>query len=412
VTGTNIVFKVKDYGTGISPDNYEMIFEPFHQENRNTSTIYGGTGLGLPITKKLVETMGGVISVESKVGQWTEFTVKFPFHGREVTDFSSHVNRMANTSVLVVVARPTTDCPVIKWLRDQRITVELIASYDEMEATAQAITARAPEGEQQYFILLVHDEAFDESLHHKFVSNYPSQLITFGYKNNEVSAAHVHSPCRVFPSLFLPILGDLSARLKTGKVERIDTTLHSSILVINKQTPAKSETALSSSLPMDSGLVYDQLKVLIAEDNRVNQRVLTKTLQRLGITTNNIDIVDNGLKAVNAASEKSYDIIFMDMEMPVMNGLLACREITKNKVRLLPVVVFVTAHAMETFRTEARNAGGFNFISKPFNLEKIDSLIKSVPWDSLTETERRSQSVLVGKTTTGSDSCSLSLCSS
>eukprot|EP00977_Amphora_coffeiformis_P003973 scaffold795_cov187-Amphora_coffeaeformis.AAC.14 len=411
VTRKRIVFKVKDYGTGISPENYDKIFEPFHQENQNVSTIYGGTGLGLPITKKLVETMGGNVSVMSEVGEWAEFTVDFPFHGQEVTDFNSHVSRMANTSILVVVARPTTDCPVIKWLREQNITVELIASYDQMEATAQAIQAKAPKGEQQYFVLLVHDEAFNESLHHKFVAQHPSQLMTFGYKNTKLSAAHVHSPCRVFPSLFLPILGDLAARLKTGKVERIDTSLHSSILVINNQGQEKPKAKVSPSLSMDSGLIYDRLKVLIAEDNRVNQRVLIKTLQRLGFNTDSIDVVDNGLKAVNAASERVYDIIFMDMEMPVMNGLLACREITKNKVRLLPVVVFVTAHAMETFRTEARNAGGFGFISKPFNLEKIDSLIKSIPWDSLTETERRTQAVQ-SKSTGSNDSCSVSLCSS
>ena len=76
--------------------------------------------------------------------------------------------------------------------------------------------------------------------------------------------------------------------------------------------------------------------------------------------------------------------------MPVMNGLEACRQITQNKVRLLPIVIFVTAHAMEKFRNEARQAGGFGFISKPFNLEKINTLIKSVPWDSLTETQRPS----------------------
>ena len=414
MNGKRIHFQVKDYGKGIAPDNFHKIFEPFHQENQNTSTIYGGTGLGLPITKKLVEKLGGVISVQSEVDSWTEFTVDFPYHGEEVTDFSSQVARLANTSILVVVARPTTDCPVIKWLRDQDINVELIASCKELESTAQAIEARAPPGQTQYYIPLVHDVAYDEVLYRKFADRHPSQLMTFGYKNNGISAAHVHSPCRVFPSLFLPILGDLVARLKTGQMERIETTLDTSILVINNQAPkeATTTTLVPASAVKDAGVSYDKLKVLIAEDNRINQRVLTKTLTRLGMKEENIDVVDNGLKAVHAAQKVAYRIIFMDMEMPVMTGLEACREITNNKVRLLPLVLFVTAHAMETFRVEAQQAGGFGFISKPFNLQKIDTLVQSVPWDSLTETERRNEAALQQQTTTtSSKECPASLCS-
>ena len=419
MNGKRIHFQVKDYGKGIAPDNFHKIFEPFHQENQNTSTIYGGTGLGLPITKKLVEKLGGLISVQSEVDSWTEFTVDFPYHGEEVTDFSSQVARLANTSILVVVARPTTDCPVIKWLRDQDINVELIASCDELEATAQAIEARAPPEETQYYIPLVHDIAYDEVLYRNFADRHPSQLMTFGYQNNGISAAHVHSPCRVFPSLFLPILGDLVARLKTGQVERIETTLDTSILVINNQAP-KEATPAPAPTAKDAGVSYDKLKVLIAEDNRINQRVLIKTLVRLGMKEENIDVVDNGLKAVHTAQQVAYHIIFMDMEMPVMTGLDACREITNNKVRLLPLVVFVTAHAMETFRVEAQQAGGFGFISKPFNLQKIDTLVRSVPWDSLTETEHRNEAALQQQatntttttttTTTSSKECPASLC--
>ena len=73
--------------------------------------------------------------------------------------------------------------------------------------------------------------------------------------------------------------------------------------------------------------------------------------------------------------------------MPVMNGLEACRQISGNRTRLLPIVVFVTAHAMDTFRQDAQKAGGYGFISKPFNIDKIDELIKSIPWENLTEAE-------------------------
>ena len=408
--GKRIQFKVKDYGKGIAAENFERIFEPFHQENHDTSTLYGGTGLGLPITKQLTEKLGGRISVASQVGQWTEFTVDFPYHGREVADFETQVQRLANTSILIVVARPAADCPVVKWLQDLKLSLEIVTSCDALEAAAKAIEAKAAKiGEQQYYINLIHDEAFDETVYRRFADRHPSQLMTFGYnKNIALAAAHVHSPCRVFPSLYLPILGALVDRLKTGIIKRIETTLDSSILVINNQSPLESVirgTRLSSS--KYNCIAFGEIKALIAEDNRINQRVLIKTLRRLGFLEDNIHVVDNGLQAVNAVSEKHYDIVFMDMEMPVMNGVEACREITKNKAKLLPIVVFVTAHAMETFRTKAKEAGGFGFISKPFNLAKIDQLIKSVPWVTLNKAEH--DALVVGRQAT--TECG-SLCSS
>jgi len=302
--GKRIRFSVKDYGKGIAKENYTAIFKPFHQENKDTGTIYGGTGLGLPITAKLTEKLGGEISVQSELGKWTEFTVEFPFHGQEVTDFEieNAVACLANTSVIVVVARPTTDCPVMIWLREQSITVKLVASCNELEAAASKIEAKYPE---QYYIVLMHDEAFREDLYCRFAESHQSQLMTFGYQNIAMAAAHVHSPCRVFPSLLLPILGDLVARSKTGKIERIETRLDSSILVINNQKDEVDKAALAP-VTCES---YSDLRILIAEDNKVNTKVLTNTLKRLGL--HRIDAVDNGKKAVQAASEKIYDLIFM-----------------------------------------------------------------------------------------------------
>jgi CheY-like chemotaxis protein len=346
--------------------------------------VYGGTGLGLPITAKLIQKMGGNISVQSSIGNWTEFTADFPYEAAEAR-FTEQIPRLANTAVIVVVARPTTDCPVIGWLRQIGVTAKLIPSCNDLEATAQEVEAR---GLAEYYIPLVHDEGFLPEVYDRFAKNRKCQLMTFGYKNDvDCAVAHVHSPCRVFPSLFLPILGDLVERSKTSKVVRIESTLDSSILIIRNQEPPKK--VVPSSPNSSHRHAYSDIRVLIAEDNRVNQRVLTKTLNRLGLEQ--IDVVDNGQKAVEAASKKVYDVIFMDMEMPVMNGLDACREITKNKLRLLPIVVFVTAHAIESFRKEAGNAGGYSFISKPFNLQKIDDLLRAIPWDKLTETEYRTQ---------------------
>jgi two-component system glycerol uptake and utilization sensor kinase len=115
------------------------------------------------------------------------------------------------------------------------------------------------------------------------------------------------------------------------------------------------------------------LKVLYAEDNVVNQKVLQRVLERLGL--NDITIVDNGLKAVESCETNRYDLIFMDMQMPVMDGVEACKKIVARNAT--EKVVFVTAHALEDFKEKALAAGAVDFVSKPFNLQKIRAILKS-----------------------------------
>ena len=135
------------------------------------------------------------------------------------------------------------------------------------------------------------------------------------------------------------------------------------------------ENADSSTKPVD----YESLRVLIAEDNLVNQKVLARNLKALGMV--HVTIVDNGQEAVDIATEKDFDVIFMDMQMPVMDGIEACRQIVSRKRdehELTPRIIFVTAHALTNFQDDAQAAGGSGFISKPFNRKKIDSMLRAL----------------------------------
>merc|ERR1719343_1550464 len=126
------------------------------------------------------------------------------------------------------------------------------------------------------------------------------------------------------------------------------------------------------------------IKVLVAEDNIINQKVLDRILKRVGVT--DITIVDNGLKAVHASEAVKFDCILMDMQMPVMDGLEACRTIEKrNEEQGIdgPKIVFVTAHALVEFREKAIAAGAFDFITKPFKMEDIDNVLKIVELTSI-----------------------------
>ena len=128
----------------------------------------------------------------------------------------------------------------------------------------------------------------------------------------------------------------------------------------------------------DSNDFFEKIRVLIAEDNLINQKVLTRTLKRIGIKY--IEIVDNGQKAVDAhaSKEKDFDLILMDLQMPIMDGLEATRIITTRKRAAeteYPKIVFLTAHALSDYRKKADDVGGDAFISKPFKLEIIKGLI-------------------------------------
>ena len=118
-----------------------------------------------------------------------------------------------------------------------------------------------------------------------------------------------------------------------------------------------------------------RIKVLVAEDNKINQKVLKRTLMRVGINEEILDIVENGKLAVEASEEKAYDIIFMDMQMPVMGGLEATKLIKERDGKDGAKVVFCTAHAVDQFREQADLAGGDGFVSKPFNLKKIKAVL-------------------------------------
>jgi CheY-like chemotaxis protein len=119
----------------------------------------------------------------------------------------------------------------------------------------------------------------------------------------------------------------------------------------------------------------------VVEDNKINQRIMHQMLLRLGLQ--HIDIVENGQEAVDREAAQAYDVILMDVEMPVMDGLEATRQIVARprveSTDVVPKIFFVTAHALDTFQAQAEAAGGDGFILKPFNLQSIESIFSRSP---------------------------------
>ena len=141
-------------------------------------------------------------------------------------------------------------------------------------------------------------------------------------------------------------------------------------LLSRVESTAEGSGVNSLSLPAVKGnKVPAELKVLIAEDNAVNQKILNRMLECLGVK--DISIVDNGEKAVESVMKEDYDIVFMDIQMPVMCGLEATQHIVAQKRQPRPEILFVTAHALDSFEAETKAAGGDGFITKPYKLDQI-----------------------------------------
>lgn len=374
-------FIVKDYGKGISENEFPNIFKPFCQGSVDTNRVYGGTGLGLAITAKLVAALGGTIKPSSEVGQWTEFCVDLPVRlssedGSEgIMDDVRH-DPLLRDCVLYIVSEKTEKAQrMVNLFTSLEISTQLFRSLDDM---LQATRTTGYQHGSKRCICLVHEDNYKADLFQEFTEIVPAILISCGPRFS-IDASVFHFPffCTLLPCVLLKTLGQA---IRSSTVPQMD---------------AGSTTSLVSdgSLPPPAAMSdIRRLRVLVAEDNIINQKVIGNMLQRLGVR--HVDVVDNGLKATEFVAMNDYDLVLMDMQMPIMDGVEACRIITntgatddeksedaiipatKKLKRRIPAVVFVTAHVSEFFEVQCRQAGAVGFLPKPFKLENIQHFLQ------------------------------------
>jgi signal transduction histidine kinase/CheY-like chemotaxis protein len=351
--GPILRFRVKDYGKGIEQKDFARIFQPFRQASAETEQVYGGTGLGLPVTAKLLHAMSGTISVDSSIQEgWTEFTADLPFYDSAVDlDDLALQEELATTTIYLIDQDNDNAMQLIRTLRLCKIHVEHFQSMTSME---EKICRDGPLDRDRMYVCLV-DEALFEKDSYDLLSNLAtSVLVTFGssYFTHQ-RAAHFRSPNKVLPSVFLRSLKKL--------------------VLLSRKSPLVRSPSVSS---VDT-VPTTELRVLVAEDNIVNQKVLARLLDRIGVK--NITIVDNGQKAVSEVLSNDYDLILMDMQMPVMDGLEACQQIlNRPDIPRKPKIVFVTANASPSMKNECFEAGAHGFLSKPFNLRDIEKCLNEI----------------------------------
>ncbi len=353
-------FAVRDTGIGIPKDKIHRLFKSFSQVDSSTTRKYGGTGLGLAISKNLVELMEGHIWIESEPGKGSTFY--FTILVKETENY---------------VPAPSAPLP-----RNARVlliddnTSFLFKTVDLLERWGlQAVGLR--KGEQ------VAERLSREMFH--------LAIIDLNMKGDPLGGQALIRQIRAQLSpQELPIIA-LSSHQDNNELEGGDPQYQvllrkhvkqgqlrrqlSYWLTLDPNAEAKTSAPGLSEQDAPAEAYQTALRILITEDNLVNQKVATRILQKLGLQA---DIAGNGLEALQALELKPYDLIFMDLQMPEMDGLEAAKAINKrfaDDKEAQPTIIAMTANAMKGDRERCIAAGMDDYISKPIQIKDIEGAL-------------------------------------
>lgn len=335
-------FCVFDTGIGIKPDKLDLIFDTFCQADGSTTRKYGGTGLGLTISKRLVNLMGGTLWVESEYNYGSKFF--FTITVKPDDDPSS--DEWAKKSVVYPQARIIL---VARELGEEieiaKVAQEIGLSLTIVESLAEADLLASQDLDLKWSAIIVDSlEHIAELREIEGLRYIPTVLI-----------------CRKLPRL------DIKVCLDYGIANCIEFPVSPANL-FNALVPALDQTLTTAA--SNCSTVY---KILLAEDNHVNQKVATKLLDMGG---HKVEVVDNGARAVEAATKNTYDLVLMDVSMPTMGGLEATSLIRRHEeehhLERVPIIA-LTAHAMIGDRERCIDAGMDEYVTKPLRKADLDA---------------------------------------
>jgi CheY-like chemotaxis protein len=349
-----LAFAVKDTGIGIPADKMERLFKAFSQVDSSTTRKYGGTGLGLVICEKLVKMMGGHIKVQSEPGNGTTFlfTIK-----TKVSDQSSRTYIHNNlTGVpkkkILVVDDNATNLTIMNNQLEQWEQIPFLASSGK-----QALDMLAKNSDFDLIISDMHMPEMDGlELSTKIKQLLPEvPIILLSSVGDESHKNH--------PGLFASIL--------TKPVRQQVLQTH----VLNQLKYANKANVLTKKINQPETAINIQhypLNILLAEDDATNQDVETRILNKLGYYP---DVAQNGREVLQMTEVKNYDVIFMDVQMPEIDGREVTRIIRRRK-GMQPIIAAITANAMQGDRDECLSAGMDEYLAKPISFKKLTELIE------------------------------------
>jgi two-component system, sensor histidine kinase and response regulator len=369
-------FEIRDTGMGIPQNRIQQVFVAFEQVDSSMTRKFGGTGLGLSISKRLVEIMGGQIGVESAVGLGSTFYFELPFglDGNATVPLLPAFPAELVGQHTLLIAQPG---------RSREYLAELLRGWGmhvSLQDNGAELRSRQSDAPSPYRIILVDDGLGDgdgAGLIVELTSRemYRTSCFILLYRAGAPASNHF--------DLDLPDSSYVATPVK-----------HSDLLdaLAKCVASARDSKTISSTLATDDSgdlLANWGLRVLLAEDNAVNQKLATLLLEKRG---HDVVVVGNGQLAIDKSADEDYDVILMDIQMPILDGLEATRLIRQREIETgkhIPIIA-MTAHAMKGDRDRCKDAGMDGYVAKPIHASDlyaaIDELVpipnRAAPADS------------------------------
>ena len=352
---TVLRFSVEDSGIGMSGEQMERLFQPFPQADHSTTRTFGGTGLGLTISQRLVAQMGGVISVTSHRGAGSCFRFEIGLKHRDSVPEPLRLipEQLIGLKILVV----DDSAQAREWLSDQLTALRFdVATVDSGEAALERLR-----GEK--FNLIMMDwmmpgidgiETTRRIRSDIALERIPQVIMVTAHGREAIHEAAEAVGVRRF--LIKPVN---------------PSVLFDTIVETLGANPQRTEERPKEPSQTISHALHG-IRVLLTEDNQINQALAIDMLASAGIRA---DVANNGAEALTLAEASSYDAILMDIEMPEMDGYTAAREIRKRMGNAAPPIIAMTAHASQDHRRRCRDAGMADFITKPILFDELLTIL-------------------------------------
>ena len=341
---TLLKFKVKDSGIGISKEEKKKIFDAFSQADISTNRKYGGTGLGLSISNKFIQYMGGKLEIQSEVGEGTSFYFSLNL---EKTSSAKCNNRLNLFSYKIGYVPPITPQCIDRYLKKY---IEFYGAKFQIYNRYEILNLKKDELPD---LLFIDYKCFKSQKQLEVFLDLPLQKILIVADNREDELVGVR--------------------------DKIDYLLHKPVNFTRtlKALEVLEHQKIESRLPHQKPKViqFVNKKALIAEDNRINQKLMKSILERFGFE---VTIVENGQESIKLYNETSFDIIFMDIQMPIMGGIEATKKILsleKERGKEHIPIIALTANALEGDREKYLNFGMDEYLSKPINMDRLEEIL-------------------------------------